>query len=266
LRIELRDPPVVFAGRVGGDVSEGRGVGRPVEFIDVKVGGRDGGGGGGLGRIGSDGGDTLDLDAVFADDAGGSVHGGEGPGRTRGAFDIEEGDALAVGREGGRIDIAVEIGEAPGRVAVEMREIEVGLAAEIGAIGEEGEGGGVGRPGEVGFGAGAVGRGGGGDALAIAEVVEGGNENHATVEPGDALAVGGSGNLADGLGAPLAGKRLVEADGGGRGCGGLGANGQEGGCAEDERQGGAAEAARREWHRKNANSRKAGTRDVGTSG
>ena len=69
-----------------------------------------------------------------------------------------------------------------------------------------------------------------------------------------------------GLGAPLAGKRLVEADGGGRGCGGLGANGQEGGCAEDERQGGAAEAARREWHRKNANSRKAGTRDVGTRG
>jgi hypothetical protein len=52
---------------------------------------------------------------------------------------------------------------------------------------------------------------------------------------------------------------LAGAGGGGRGCGGLGANGQEGGCAKDERQGGAAEAARREWHRKNANSREQAT-------
>ena len=50
LRVELGDPPVVFTGRVGGDVGEGRGIGRPVEFIDVKVGGREEDRRGGLGR------------------------------------------------------------------------------------------------------------------------------------------------------------------------------------------------------------------------
>jgi len=39
LGVEPGDPPVVFTGRVGGDVGQRRGVGRPVEFIDVKVGG-----------------------------------------------------------------------------------------------------------------------------------------------------------------------------------------------------------------------------------
>ena len=98
LGIEFRDPPIVFTGRVGSDVGEGRGVGGPVEFIDVKVGGREEDRRGGLGREGgSNGGDALDFDAVFANDAGGCVHGGEGAGRTGGAFDIEEGDALAVG-------------------------------------------------------------------------------------------------------------------------------------------------------------------------
>ena len=183
---------------------------------------------------------------VFADDAGGRVHGGESSGRTGGAFDIEEGDALAVGRESGRIDIAVESGETPGRIAVEMREIEIGLAAEVRAIGEEGEGGGVGRPDGVRLGAGAVGRRGGGDALAMAEIVEGSNENHPAVEPGDALAVGRNGDLADHDGAPLAVWRWTGVRGAGRGS--LGANRQEGGCAEDERQGGAAEAAKHEMH------------------
>ena len=210
LRVEFGDPPVVFAGRIGGDVGEGFGIGRPVELVDVKVGGGEEGGRGGLGGGGGDSGDALNLDTIFADDAGGRVHGGEGSGGTRGAFDIEEGDALAVGREGGRIDVAVELGEALGRVAVEMREIEVGLAAEVGAIGEEGEGGGVGRPDGIGLRAGFVGRGRGGDALALVESAERSDANFAAFEPGEALAVGRNGDLADGLDGPGAGRGWAE--------------------------------------------------------
>ena len=39
LRVELCDPPVVFAGRVGGDVGERLRIGRPFEFEDMQVGG-----------------------------------------------------------------------------------------------------------------------------------------------------------------------------------------------------------------------------------
>ena len=146
----------------------------------------------------------------------------------------------------------MEIGEALGRFAIEMREIEVGLAAKIGAIGEKGEGGGVGRPGEGGFGAGVVERSSGGDALRLAQVGEGAEENDSTINPGEALAIGGNGDLADSDGAPLAGRRWAGAGGCGPWCGDLGASRQQRGCAENERQKGAAEAAMRERHRKNA--------------
>ena len=118
-----------------------------------------------------------------------------------------------------------------------MRKIEVGLAAEIGAIGEEGEGGGVVRPDEVGFGARAVGRG-RGDALALVEICKRRDANFAAGDPGQALAVGRNGDLGDGDRAPLAGRLWAEALGAGRG--GLSANWREGGCAKEERQGGAA--------------------------
>ena len=39
LRVEFGDPPVVFAGRIGGDVGQGFGIGRPIELVDVEVGG-----------------------------------------------------------------------------------------------------------------------------------------------------------------------------------------------------------------------------------
>jgi hypothetical protein len=78
-----------------------------------------------------------------------------------------------------------------GGFAVEMRKIDVGLAAEIGAIGEEGERGGVGRPDEVTLGAALVRCGSGGDALAGGEVVDGSDANLAAEQPSDALAIGG---------------------------------------------------------------------------
>ena len=95
---------------------------------------------------GWDFGDALDLDAVFPDDAGGRVHGGECAGGTRGTFNVEEGDALAVGRECGITDVAVELGQALGPIAVQMRKIKIVLPAQIGAIGKEDQRSRVGRP------------------------------------------------------------------------------------------------------------------------
>jgi hypothetical protein len=49
----------------------------------------------------------------------------------------------------------------------------------------------------------------------------------------------------------------------------LGANGQEGGCAQDERQGGAAKAARQELHSRNVSreeGKDVGLRDCGRRG
>src|SRR5260370_42068528 len=93
--VELGYPPVVLAGRVGGDVGDAFGVGRPVELVDVE------GGGGGLDDFaagdGEDG-DALDLDAILADDTGEGLHGGAGSGGARGLFGGEGAGALAGGR------------------------------------------------------------------------------------------------------------------------------------------------------------------------
>ena len=171
-----------------------------------------------VGRRCRDGGDALNLDVIFTDDAGGRSFRGECARGTRGSFNVEERDGLAVGRECRGVDVAVELAEANGGTAVEMREEEVGLVAWIGAVGEERDGGGVGRPSKFGRVAGLAW--GFGDWLALGEIVERGEANLASLKPGDALAVGRDGELSEGASAVLGGKDLVELRGIGlRGCG-----------------------------------------------
>ena len=55
------------------------------------------------------------------------------------------------------------------------------------------------------------GRSGGCDALAQVEVVDGGNVDFASLQPGQAFTIGGNGNLINGAGAILAGQYFVEA-------------------------------------------------------
>ena len=88
LRVELCHPPVVFARRVGGDVCEALGVGRPVELVHVQIGRGYLLGGFGRGHVHRGYGDALNLDAVLADDAGGRLHRRQSSGRTRGSFYI----------------------------------------------------------------------------------------------------------------------------------------------------------------------------------
>ena len=176
----------------------------------------------------------------------GSVFGGERAGGTRGAFDVEERDACSVGRECGRVDVAVELREAtrrdcrrderdrdragrPGSAQSERKasEAESGDQARSEALQE------------------LAGRG-GGDGLAVGEIVDGGDANLAGFEPGDALAVGRDGNLGDGACAVFAGEDFVELSGGWRGCGlrgrGLRVYGEQ--CERTEKQS-APETARR---------------------
>ncbi|MEI9967602.1 MAG: hypothetical protein WDM87_02865 [Terracidiphilus sp.] len=87
---------------------------------------------------------------VLSNDAGRQRFRSERAGGSRGAFDVEKRDALAVGRECRRVNVAVEFREAMSRAAVEMREIDIGLLAGTVAIGEEGDRRGVRRPDEVG--------------------------------------------------------------------------------------------------------------------
>jgi hypothetical protein len=211
LRVELGDPPVVFARRVGGDVCEGFGIGRPVELENVEARRCDSGGDGWLGGIGRDESDALNFDVIFSDDAGGRCFGGKRAGGTCCAFDVEKRDALSIRRESRRVDVAVEFGEADGGFAIEMREKEIGLPAGIGTVGEEGDGGGVGRPDEIGGVAGLAGRY-GGDGLALDEIVERGEANLAGLKPDKALGIGRDGDLGEGAGAILAGENFVELD------------------------------------------------------
>ncbi len=150
LGIELGDPPVVFAWRRGGDVGELAGVGRPVELIDVEVGGCDVGD---FARGGAGDGDALNLDPIFADDAGPGLHGVEGSGGTGGVFDKKEGNGAAVRRPGGGLDLALEMGELVGLTRFAGPDDDLRLAARCrvraGAGGEKGEGGAVRGPGRL---------------------------------------------------------------------------------------------------------------------
>lgn len=80
-----------------------------------------------MGHCCGDRSNALNLDVIFTDDAGGRSFGRERARGTRGAVDIEERDGLSVGRECGRVNVAVEIAESKGGTAVEMREEEIGL-------------------------------------------------------------------------------------------------------------------------------------------
>ena len=201
-----------------------------------------------MGGIGRDYGDSLNFDVIFSDDAGGRSFSGERAGGAGCALDVEERDALSVGRESRRVDVAMEFGEASGWFAVEMRDEEIGLSGLVGGIrtiGEEGDGVGVGRPDEIEGRAGLAGHS-GGDRLALDEIAKRGDANLAGLEPRDALAIGRDCDLSDGAGAVLAGEDLVElgrwrSDCGLRGGGGLCAI--EGSGAERQKKRGKPEAS-----------------------
>jgi hypothetical protein len=125
------------------------------------------------------------------------------------------------------------------------------LVGGIVTIGEEGDGGGVGRPDEIGGVAGLAGRC-GGDGLALDEIVEiaktvqRGDTNLASFNPGKALGIGRNGDLSEGAGAILAGENFVELCRRWNDCG-LGGGGGlsviEGSRAESDKNGSAMEAA-----------------------
>ena len=141
LGIELRHPPVVFPGRGCGDIRELPGVGRPVIFVDMKVGR------GYLTKFtggGFDARDALDLQSLDPDYASGRLHGRERPSGPGGAFDIQAGNVQAVGRKGKGGDSTVQMREAPGDSAGGRRcgYIDVRLFPGAGggiAVGGKGE-------------------------------------------------------------------------------------------------------------------------------
>ena len=221
-------------------------------------------GSGGCGGIGGDGGDALNFDVIFSDDARGQALRGESAGGAGGSFDIKEGNFGSVGRKSRIVDVAVETSQTHCRIAIQPLQIEVQLPVGIGAIGEEGEGGGIGRPGEIGFSAGLSGRS-RGDTLALSEVVDGGNTDLAALEPGETLAVGRDGNLADGKTAVQVGEDLIEllsSRAGGR-VSVLCADRQEVASAEKQRHDGTAKTARRERHRGDGSSKSASQAVIG---
>src|ERR1700761_6881634 len=93
--------------------------------------------------------DALDLDAIFADDAGPGLHGVERAGGAGGVLDEEKGDGLAVRRPGGLVDVAGDVGELLDVAGGLGPEINLRLAGDGGVLGlggasaEEGEGGAV---------------------------------------------------------------------------------------------------------------------------
>ena len=114
-KIKFCHPPVVFAGRIRSNSNDlilrSRCAWIESKFVDVKViGGVEGART--FDEINAV--DALDLDAVFADDAGPGLHGGEGARRAGGVFDEEEADGFAVGRPGERVDVAGKVGELAG--------------------------------------------------------------------------------------------------------------------------------------------------------
>ena len=255
LGVEPGHPPVVFTRRVGSDIGERFGVWRPVELVDVEVGGSSERGRCGLGRIGGNCGDALDFDIGFADDAGGQILGGECPCRASRSFHIEESNAFSIRGKGGRIYISVQLGEPARGTAVEAGDVKVALSAGIGAIGKERDSARIRRPDKVRFATRLPLRG-GSDRLALGEVVNGRDLQLAALRPRKAFAVRRDRNLANGSAVTQAGEDFVDARRGGRDDGVLSSRGQNGGCAKDKHQGGKAEATKHERHRENANSSK----------
>jgi hypothetical protein len=85
--------------------------------------------------------DALNLNTVLTDDAAPRLYGGERTGRAGGVFDEEEGDGLAVGRPGGLLEVAGEVGELADIAGGAGPEKDLGLVGLVlggGAGGEEG--------------------------------------------------------------------------------------------------------------------------------
>ena len=151
LRVQLRDPPVVFSWRIGGNVGDGPGVPRPVEFVDVQVGLRKEieernqvvqctrSHGPVIDRrwreltipVRGDAhhGNALDFDAVLTNHSGRGLHRSQGAGLASGSGDIEKSDGLSIRGKRGCAHVAAEFGNAAGRGAVEPREVKIGLVA-----------------------------------------------------------------------------------------------------------------------------------------
>ena len=140
LGVELGHPPVVFAGRVGGNVGHAFRVGRPVELVRVQVGGGDERGLGGRSGVGGGIGDALDFNGVVADDSGPRLHGCERAGGAGCSCDIEERDLGAIRRKRGLVHVAFEGSELLCGAAVRAGEIEITLAVSAGAVREERQG------------------------------------------------------------------------------------------------------------------------------
>ncbi len=152
-------------------------------------------------------------------------------------------------------------------------DVEVKLLAGTGAVGEEGERGGVGRPGDCAFAAVLAGIGGGGDAPAGGEIGKRGDANFlaglGALNPGEMPAVGGDGNLADGAAAGEAAENFLDVGLAGSGGGVLRAGGDEEGRSDEEacggKDGGNAFAERREKHGEMLAGLKAGSREQHTA-
>ena len=114
LGVELRHPPVVFAGRGCGYVGEPPGVGSPVIFVDVerRWGDLAKFAGGGFDRR-----NALDLKPFDADHSGGRLHRRERSGRPGGTFDIKTGNVQAIRGKRQAGDPPVQMGQPPGRGA-----------------------------------------------------------------------------------------------------------------------------------------------------
>ena len=150
-RVELGDVPVVVAIAVGGDEGEAGAVGRPVEFVDVHVGGRD------LAEFA--GGEVDEGEALFEegvlDFAGFGSFGDERAGGAGGVFGEEDGDGFAVGGPARGGEETFYVGEFFGGATGGADDVELELAGFCG-VGEESELLAVGRPGEAAFGAGNI--------------------------------------------------------------------------------------------------------------
>ena len=148
LGVELRQPPIVFSRRLGGDVGDVLRVGRPVEFIDMQVGR---GKGLQLPVCLGDGGGVLDLDSIFANYACRGLHGIESAGPAGGVFDIEEANVFAIGGPLECLSDAAELAFLDGsRITANGRDVDLKLSGGL-AIRQKRQQLAVGRPGYVAF-------------------------------------------------------------------------------------------------------------------
>jgi hypothetical protein len=195
LGVELRDPPVVLTGRVCAGEGDLVGFGRPGELVHVEV------------RRGKPRSlaaaerntiDALDFYAVFANDTRPRLHRRKRARGTSGIFDEQEGDGLAIRREGGGVKQTRDVGELLHLASRPGVEEDLVLLLVRCAVRGEGHGLGVGR--EDGVRVGASGGVRDGNGLVGGRVCRVGGEMDGGFRPaecvGDEGAVGRNGNIA----------------------------------------------------------------------